>query len=168
MSLILVLEIDSWVGCPESCVSSSRCRCQTTPSVGAQIRPIALIAGEVDTSESQTGPSTKLGSLPGRRVAAVAAPGLVGFGPPFAGMQGQLLCSMSRLVPYVTGSCGCRVAIRSAHVVSRVAVRYAHTSSFGVAVRYAPVVSRVAVRYAHTSSHEWRLGTLTRRLTRRG
>ena len=28
-------------GSPESCVSSFRCRCQTTPSVGAQIRPDA-------------------------------------------------------------------------------------------------------------------------------
>ena len=161
----MVLKSTPGLAGPESCVSSSRCRCQTTPSVGAQIRPIAPIAGEVDTSESQTGPSTKLGSLPGRRVAAVAAPGLVGFGPPFAGMQGQLLCSMSRLVPYVTGSCGCRVAIRSAHAPSgcRVAIRSAPACL--VAWRLGPLTSsrRVAkpIRSAPACLVAWRLGPLT-------
>ena len=165
----MVLKSTPGLAGPESCVSSSRCRCQTTPSVGAQIRPIAPIAGEVDPRESQTGPSMKLGSLPGRRVAAVAAPGLVGFAPPL--LECKASCSA-----VCRGSCrmsrahvvGCRVAIRSAHAPSgcRVAIRSAPaclvawrlgplTSSRRVAkpIRSAHVVSRrVAIRSAHVVS----------------
>ena len=150
MSLRLVLKSTPGLAGPESCVSSSRCRCQTTPSVGAQIRPIAPIAGEVDPRESQTGPSTKLGSLPGRRVAAVAAPGSVGFAP---------LCKAS-CSAVCHGSC----RMSRAHVA--VAWRLGPlTLRLVVTWRLGPLTSsrRVAkpVRSAPACLVAWRLGPLT-------
>jgi hypothetical protein len=153
LSLRLVLKSTPGLAGPESCVSSSPCRCQTTPSVGAQIRPIAPIAGEVDSSESQTGPSTKLGSLPGRRVAAVAAPGSEGFAPALLVCKAMWPAALSPLPQLVCLSRGGWVRSRCLIIPWRLGPL---TVRPVVAWRLGPLTLSLTI--------PWRLGPLTVRL----